>query len=388
MAEYWPECADWDETLHEFFPVLDRMIAQAVLMEGISREARDDLADELSGWQDEVTEYGADGAFAVAIAASAQGWDEPGLGDALAGRARVWPPAGKCDWLDGKLTAARLAALEAMGRTDHFLNLSKAAGRHCDHAVMLAKCERFDEAIEIARARLRDPDDVLRLAETLLEKNRRDVAFELGVWGLSLPPEKTGNGDARMHGGHALARWLRVQAQAAGRPDLAITAARAAFEESFSREDFCAAKDLSTAAEWPDMRAALMRRLMDADYAHDRLDILLDENLIDEAVAAVERKRGDFFSPYDGTLMRLADVACARHPDWTIGFAFRMANPIMEEGQSSRYDLAARWLEKAARAHAATGKRDEWRTRLDALIETHRRKHKLRAFLESLRKAG
>jgi hypothetical protein len=47
LAEYWPECAHWDETLHEFFPQLDGMIAQAVLMDGVSQEVRDDLADEL-----------------------------------------------------------------------------------------------------------------------------------------------------------------------------------------------------------------------------------------------------------------------------------------------------------------------------------------------------
>ena len=65
-----------------------------------------------------------------------------------------------------------------------------------------------------------------------------------------------------------------------------------------------------------------------------------------------------------------------------------MATPIMAEGRSSHYDLAVRWLEKAARAHAVAGKCDEWRTRLGALIETHRRKHKLRALLEALRTSG
>jgi len=63
LADYWPECAHWDETLHEFFPKLDGMIAQALLMDGVSREVRDELADALGGWQGEVAEYGADDAF-------------------------------------------------------------------------------------------------------------------------------------------------------------------------------------------------------------------------------------------------------------------------------------------------------------------------------------
>ena len=89
LVEYWPQCADWDETLHEFSPLLDAMIARAVLLDGVSHEARDDLADELSHWQDEVSEYGDGDAFAVAIAAATQGWDEPGLEDVLDGRLDV-----------------------------------------------------------------------------------------------------------------------------------------------------------------------------------------------------------------------------------------------------------------------------------------------------------
>ena len=28
LTEYWPQCAEWDETLHDYFPQLDRMISQ------------------------------------------------------------------------------------------------------------------------------------------------------------------------------------------------------------------------------------------------------------------------------------------------------------------------------------------------------------------------
>ena len=385
LAEYWPQCADWDETLHEFFPQLDRMIAQAVLLDGVSHEARDDLADELSHWQDEVSEYGADDAFAVAIAAATQGWDAPGLEGVLDGRGRVWPLTGTSCWLDDQLTTARLAALAAMGCTDKHLNLSMSAGRYCDHAVMLAKREHFNEALTVARSNFRDPDSALRLAETLLDMNQPDAAFELAGWGLSLPTENEGSGPAGINGRHALACWLREEAHAANRPDLAIMAAGAAFEESLFREDYQAAQRLCPAQEWPVTRATLLARLMDVPYAHDRIDILLDENRIDDAMATVDRKDERFHSPHDTALVRLAEAACALHPDWTIRFAFRMASPIMSEGRSSHYDLAVRWLDVAARAHAAAGTADEWRDRLEALIKAHSRKHKLRTLLEALR---
>jgi len=385
LAAYWPECAPWDETLHEFFPMLDRMIAQAVLMEGVSRELREDLADDLSGWQNDVALQGADDAFAVSLAACTQGWDEPGLEDVMAGQGRAWPLAGKGGWVEERLTAARLVALEAMGRTDAFLNLSWAAGLHCDHAMMLVRLGRIDEAQDLARSRLKDPQDILRLVRLIEEAGLADMAFDLAWHGLSLPKDgATAHRPDRL----PLAHWLRETARTHGRRDLALRAARAAFEEHFARDDFRAAESIAGPAEWPDMRNALLQRLMDASYPRDRLEILLEEGLIDDALSVVDRGREVFQSPHNPVLMRLAEAALARHPDWTIRFALRMANPIMEEGRSGHYDLAVRWLKLAAGAHAAAGRQDEWRASLDALIATHRRKRKLRALLDSLRKVA
>ncbi len=61
-------------------------------MDGVSQEARDDLAGELADWQGELAKFGADDAFATAIAACMQGWDEPGLQATLAGLGQSWPP--------------------------------------------------------------------------------------------------------------------------------------------------------------------------------------------------------------------------------------------------------------------------------------------------------
>lgn len=128
LADFWPECSGWDETLHEFFPLLDAMIAQAVLMDGVNREALDDLADALHGWQCQLAEFGADDTFSTAIVACMQGWDELGLEETLVGRGQGWPAGGGGDPLADDLMRARLAALDGMGRTEHYLNLSRAAG--------------------------------------------------------------------------------------------------------------------------------------------------------------------------------------------------------------------------------------------------------------------
>ena len=119
---------------------------------------------------------------------------------------------------------------------------------------------------------------------------------------------------------------------------------------------------------------------------------------VTEPGAVVRRKAGsiivtldvgtDADTDTDGRLERLAERAYAEHLDWAIELAFRMADPIMQEGRSGHYEAAAGWLAIAARAHAASGRAGAWATRLESLIETHRRKYKLRPLLEALRYAA
>ena len=129
----------------------------------------------------------------------------------------------------------------------------------------------------------------------------------------------------------------------------------------------------------------MLARLLVADYAPERIDILLDENRIADAIAVTDRKGSGHQSPHNASLLRLARSTCHHDPDWTIRFALRLANPIMSEGRSNHYGLAVDWLAVAAQAHAIAGKSGQWRSHLDTLIETHRRKHKLRGLLEALR---
>jgi len=389
LAAYWPENADWDETLHEFFPRLDQLIAQAALMDGVSQEARDDLAGELADWQGELAKFGADDAFATAIAACMQGWDEPGLQATLAGLGQSWPPGGGSELLDDDLTRVRLAALEAMGRSEHFLNLSRAAGFHCDHAVKLAQTGRVNEAVALAHVRLTTHGDLLRLAEAVAAVGQLETAIDIAAWGVSRDGRGEGEENWRDRTGRAmLARWLREKAHEAGNRDMMFKATQVAFEESLAREDFRVAKKLVAPSDWPKLRELLLAALMAAPYAYERIEILLDEDLVAEAVACINLQETRFFSARDPALARLAERALADHPDWVIVLACRMAEPIMSEGRSSRYETAALWLAIAARAHKVCGRSGQWLAHLDGLIEQHRRKHKLRPLLEGLRRTA
>jgi uncharacterized Zn finger protein len=106
--------------------------------------------------------------------------------------------------------------------------------------------------------------------------------------------------------------------------------------------------------------------------------------MVDEAVQSVDLTNM-IDNPSDAVLMQLADAAHASHSDWVIEIAGRMAAGILEAGRSAHYDVAARWLEMAARAYDAANRFDDWMTQINLLIERHRRKHKLRPLLEALR---
>lgn len=378
LVPAWREQADFDETLHEFFSPLGQLIAEAVLMSDLLAEERDDLMVRLDVWQGMLDDYGLDAHLQVAVDALDQGWDEIGLDDVLAGRSRSWPPSGTSDWTTRRLTQARLRALDVNGRKDAFLNLAKAAGLHGDYSAMLVRLGRTDEAVDHARKLFRSGQETLELVRLLKEVGHVEAALVLGEWGVSLARE--GN---RLEGAANLARWLRDNAGLLGRKELALVAARRAFEESLSLEDFQVAAALA-GADWIELRTDLLTSLAAAPHAWHRTEIYLSEGMIEEAMRSVDLKTLPA-NPSDTVLMRLAEVAQASHPGWVIDIAERMAGGIIEAGQSGHYALAAQWLEKAALAYDAAGRFEDWIDRIDFLIEKHRRKHKLRPLLLALR---
>ena len=374
------ERMSWDETLHEFFPIIGQFVAEAVLTEDLTPDERDDVAARLDGWRGELDDYGISEYFQVAMDALEQGWGAPGLADALAGRSERWPAEGKGKWTEDLLAEARLQVLDRSGRHDEYLNLASAAGKHGDHAAMLLRLGRAGEAAGYARKKFRSGDEVLRLACLLNEAGEAEAALALAEWGLAM---KSDTGWVERV---SLAQWLRDTAAGLGRHALAMTAAAAAFERSLSIEDFRHAKIVAQ-QDWEQLCLRLLGELTKVKYGQDRTEIFLEEGLIDEAVRSVTVKN-HLQDPSNHVLLRLAEAAHASHSDWVIDLCERMAENIMETGQAGFYELAAQWLERAARAYDAADRFELWMTRLDRLIEKHKRKYKLRPLLEALRTGG
>ena len=165
-------------------------------------------------------------------------------------------------------------------------------------------------------------------------------------------------------------------------PELALTAARAAFARSFSMQDYQAAQAIA-GVSWPVVKAELLNLLGSANYAYERIDIYLHEGMVDEAIKAVE-KRDDYVG-YE-VLERVCDAAWQSHPDWVIRQCQKQAEKIMDGGQSKYYHHAVNWLKRARRAYLGSSKAGEWGKYLEGLIQKHARKYSLRPQLESLRK--
>jgi uncharacterized Zn finger protein len=384
FVDDWIEYASGsDEHMYALFADLGRMMAEAALMSDLAAKERNRLAAAFAKWDGRLADYGVDEGFGVAIRALETGWDQAALQAVLAGKAETWPPSGDDDWEENELTAVRLRVLDASGRTDAYLNLARAAGARTSVATMLVKLDRTPEAVAYARETFTMPGESLEFAKVLRDAGRHDEALAIAEAGLRLGREETGDEDWSPGRSVApLANWLRDYSGPMGRRDLALTAARAAFEHTLSLEDYRAVETWAGKG-WVTIRKELLASLAAAEYAPDRAEILLSEGLIDDAIHCIAD--GEEYETSDDVLLRLMEAARASHPDWVIRLAERKAARIMDSGAADRYDLAAKWLEQAALAYDTAGRIDEWTATIEGLIDRHRRKYKLRPLLEALR---
>ena len=362
----WEYLDDSDGELGAFFSELGPAWAEALLTAELTSEQRRSWARRLGAWQTEVGEYGVEGAFDAAQSAATQGWDAPAVKQVLQGdTSGLEAQEGYGD----DLHRARLNVLERRGRTQEYLYLAQATGQTERYATMLVNLGRTTEAVAYGLSHLPYPEDALALAQALSRGKDVDAALQVGEHGLTLPGEKT-----------MLARWLREEAAAAARPDLALRAAIVAFHESLGLEDYQAVHPLA-GAHWTQVRAKLLEHLAAVPYAPARIEIYLHEGMVDEAVKAVDE------GAYVGyaELERVVDAAAESHPDWAIGQCLRQADSIMDHGKSNYYDHAVRWLSRARALFLTTGRESEWRAHLQDLLARHRRKYSLVPSLKDLR---
>lgn len=331
--------------------------AEVLLSQDLSPEERDEWLEELDQWENRMP-------VDIVRTALETWWDSPPLVAVLRGRGIG--EGGLLDFAD-PLTSVRLRILERQGRRQEYIHLAKAAGRFGLYVNMLARVGRVTEAVQEARVRLTNPNAFLELARTLAEGGHTAAALEVAAAGL-----EHGENWQRQQ----LAEWTTAQAEAAGDMALALRAAETAFSGSLTLDAYKQVQRLA-GAQWPAIRSRFLDELKTRgdDTA---VPIFLDEGMLQEAMAAVERS---FYGQY---LEAVVQATRQDYPDWGIRQYQKRAERIMNAADAKHYDAAAGWLRRAREIYLQHGRQAEWERYLNQLLQMHARKYKLVPLLRAL----
>jgi uncharacterized Zn finger protein len=371
-VEGWTWLDDSDGYAGGFFGDLGEAWTEACLAaDDLTPEERQRWAQTLTRWQAEIGDYGIYDAFDAAQAAILQGWDYPPLQRALQGEIThlgAWEH--EAPWYADELAVARLRVLERQERYQEYLHLAQAEGQLDLYILMLARLGRVQEAVDEGLQYLNQPSEFLALARVLREREELAAALHVAEHGLTLEGRK---GD--------LAAWLCDLADGMGEAERALEAATVAFREVPSMAGYQRVQDLA-GDHWPDLREGLLahlRRFSGYSYSEAQVDVFLHEDLLDDAIAAVEKG-----ASYD-LLERVMDAVVEHRPEWVIEAARRQAERIIEAGQSKYYHHAVSWLVRARAAYQAAGRDADWQAYLGEIQACHGRKYKLMGMLKGFR---
>jgi uncharacterized Zn finger protein len=370
MSE-WENLDDSDGEASGFFSDLGTAWTEAILSADLTRQEREQWADQFAAWQAELDDYGVDEAFDAPQTAALDGWDYPPLRRVLQGTITeqgAWE--GEAPYHADDLTKARLNILERRGRFQEYLYLAEAEGHTEEYVTMLVRLGRVEEAISYGRQYLATTDEALALAKALYEHGEHEQSLQIAEHGLSLEGRKA-----------SLAKWLRDQAWSMGEKTRALTAAEVAFRDEINLENYQRVAEIA-GEQWPERRAELLdhARQTKSSYPKGQIDVFLHEKLIDDAIAALD--------PYAShTLVeQVVDAALQSQSqlEWVIQACRKQAEYIMDRGKAELYSSAANWLAKARKAYHMLGQKEEWQTYLDELLSQHGRKYKLVPMLKAL----
>ena len=203
---------DYGGELLDFFEEVGAALTEALLSVELSPDEKEDYAAKLDVWLGELGDYALGDTFGAAYRAVEQGWSYLPLVRVLEGEIPDDEFFGEL--FDHPLTIARLNVLQRRGRHEEYLRLSAAGAGDTRHAIMLARLERSDEAVEYASKHLRTPEEGLAVAEALRERGDAEAALVVGEGALAGRPE----GQAGRAGSRTLRRVLDAADSPSKRP--------------------------------------------------------------------------------------------------------------------------------------------------------------------------
>ncbi|MEH2075576.1 MAG: SWIM zinc finger family protein [Nostoc sp.] len=360
-VENWDDIADYGAENDEIVGELNQAWCEAILTAELTPEEKVDIQINLEAWQDE---WNAD--FGLVMEALRQGWDYPPLLQVLQGNITergAWEEDVP-DYADD-LALIRLKILEGQERYQEYLYLAKAEGQTQQYLTMLGRLGRVEEAIDAAQTQMNSMEEAFALAKTLSEQGALQQALDIAESGLNLP------GNCQ----YELGIWTSDLALELGNSEAALLAIKAAFQVKPSFVDYERMAELA-GENWETVKTDLLRIVRTCSgwgAESAKVDIFLHEGLIDDAIAIASE-----LSSYDSELIhRVMNAAIPHNPSWVIANARHRAEKIMDAGKAEYYYYAIEWLKKARTAYLESGKKADWLSYRQNLMQTHARKRKL-----------
>ncbi|MEH1969732.1 SWIM zinc finger family protein [Nostoc sp.] len=360
-VENWDDVAEYGAENDEIVEELNNAWCEAILCAELTPEEKVDIQINLEAWQDE---WNAD--FGLVMEALRQGWDYPPLVQVLQGNITergAWEEDVP-DYADD-LALIRLKILEGQERYQEYLYLAEAEGQTQQYLTMLGRLGRVEEAIDAAQTQMNSMEEAFSLAKTLSEQGALQQALNIAESGLNLP------GNCQ----YELGIWTSDLAVELGNSEAALLAIKAAFQVKPSFVDYQKMAELA-GENWETVKIDLLKIIRTYGgwgTESAKVDIFLHEGLIDDAIAIVS----ELSSYYSELIHRVMDVAISHNPGWVIANARRRAEKIMDAGKAEDYYYAVEWLKKARNAYLESGKKADWLSYRESLIQTHARKRKL-----------
>jgi uncharacterized Zn finger protein len=360
-VENWDDVAEYGADNDEIVQELNQAWCEAILSTELTPEEKVDIQINLEAWQDE---WNAD--FGLIMEALRQGWDYPPLAEVLQGNVTergAWEEDIP-DYADD-LALIRLKILEHQERYQEYLYLAEAEGQTEQYLTMLGRLGRVEEAVDAAQTQMNSMEEAFALAKTLRVQEALQQALDIAQSGLNLP------GNCQ----YELGIWTSDLAIELANSEVALFAIKAAFQVNPSFIDYQKIEELA-GENWESVKTDLLRIIRThGSWGREsaKVDIFLHEGLIDDAIAIVS----ELSSYYSELIHRVMDAAIPHNPAWVIANASGRAEKIMDAGKAEYYYYAVEWLKKARNAYLESGKKADWLSYRQNLMQTHGRKHKL-----------
>jgi hypothetical protein len=254
-----------------------------------------------------------------------------------------------------------------------FLAMCRQTGRLFDLVERLLSLNRLDEAAAEAR---QAPDyDLLNLAPLFISHGQGELIEQIVRERLS------NKADLR------LVVWLRDRLAGRGNTVGALRLQEQLFWQGYpSLAEYQKLKALAEPMDrWPEVREGLLARLAEQGQYSLLIEIYLQENEVEAALAALERSSQDRYGVGPEMASRVAQAVEAGYPDKAIDIYLKWARWLISGRSRGSYAQAAQLLGRVRAIYERFGRPESWQALIKSIRNEHR---KLPALQDELKRAG